>query len=235
MKGKIHSFQSLGTLDGPGVRFVTFLHGCNLRCGYCHNIDVCKGEYTEYTPKEIMEKILRFREYFGKDGGVTLSGGEPLLQADFAAELYSLCKENNIHTALDTSGSIWNDNVKELLKLCDLVLLDIKMTNDTDYKKYIGCNIDTPLAFLDYLEENHIPCYIRHVITGGLNDTEDNIKALKKIISGKRCVEKVELLPFKKMCTQKYEAMGHEFPFASHKEPTEDVMDFLNNILTSAE
>jgi len=234
MKGKIHSFQSLGTLDGPGVRFVTFLHGCNLHCGYCHNVDVCKGEYTEYSPEEIMEKILRYREYFGKDGGVTLSGGEPLLQTDFVSELFTLCKKNNIHTALDTSGSIWNDKVKELLNLCDLVLLDIKMTNDRDYKKYIGCGIDTPLAFLDYLEANHIPCYIRHVITGGLNDTADNIKALKKIISGKRCIEKVELLPFKKMCAQKYQAMGLDFPFASYTEPSQDVIDFLNNILTTA-
>lgn len=234
MKGKIHSFQSLGTLDGPGVRFVTFLHGCNLHCGYCHNVDVCKGEYTEYSPEEIMEKILRYREYFGNDGGVTISGGEPLLQTDFVAELFTLCKKNNIHTALDTSGSIWNDKVKELLNLCDLVLLDIKMTNDRDYKKYIGCSIDTPLAFLDYLESNHIPCYIRHVITGGLNDTADNIKALKKIISGKRCIEKVELLPFKKMCAQKYQAMGLDFPFASYTEPSQDVIDFLNNILTTA-
>lgn len=234
MTGKIHSFQSLGTLDGPGVRFVVFLHGCNLHCGYCHNIDVCRGDFQEFTPEEVFEKILRCKAYFGPDGGVTVSGGEPLLQADFVAALLKLCKENGIHTALDTSGSVWNEDVQEVLSFCDLVLLDIKMTDDYSYRTHIGCGIDTPLSFLGALEKREIPCWIRHVVVGGLNDTEEDAVRLKNLISGKTCVQKVELLPFRKLCMQKYENMGLNFPFASYHEPNADILKQCNQILNGS-
>ena len=161
MTGKIHSFQSLGTVDGPGVRFVVFMRGCNLSCGYCQNIDVVHGEYCEYTPQEVMDRIIRYKEYFEDDGGVTISGGEPLLQASFVKELLMLCKKNGIHTAIDTAGAVLNDEVLELLEYVDLVLLDIKMTNDADYKKYIGCSLSKPLRFLDELETRNVSCWIR--------------------------------------------------------------------------
>ncbi len=231
MKGKIHSFQSLGTLDGPGVRFVVFMHGCNLRCGYCHNIDVCKGGYTEHTPEEVLDRILRYKEYFGTDGGVTVSGGEPLLQAEFVTELFKLCRKNGIHTALDTSGSIWSSGARELLCNCDLVLLDIKMTEDDLYKKHIGCGIDVPLLFLNELESRKIDCIVRHVVVGGLNDTEENIEKLKKILSEKSCVKGIELLPFRKMCKQKYEIMGIEFPFDCYDEPSSEKIEELKRLL----
>lgn len=231
MTGKIHSFQSLGTLDGPGVRFIAFMHGCPLHCGYCHNIDVCRGEFQEFTPEDVVEKVLRYREYFGKDGGITVSGGEPLLQAEFVGKLFSLCKDHGIHTALDTSGCILNADVMQILENCDLVLLDLKMTNDNDYRVHIGCGIDAPLAFLDELEKRKIPCWIRHVVVGGLNDTEENICALRDRLKEKTCIKKIELLPFKKLCEQKYQRMGIPFPFARFHEPTQEKMKQLNELL----
>jgi len=231
MKGKIHSFQSLGTLDGPGVRFIIFLHGCPLSCGYCHNIDVCRGEYFELSAEDTLKKILNYKEYFGETGGVTISGGEPLLQAEYVAEVFSMCHNLGIHTVLDTSGCLWNNEIEKLLNVTDLVLLDIKMTDDEAYKKYIGCSINAPLFFLEQLEEKGIPCWIRHVTVGGLNDTEENILKLKQLVSAKNCIKKIELLPFKKICQQKYESMSLNFPFADYKEPDRSTMLKLNKII----
>ncbi len=231
MKGKIHSFQSLGTVDGPGVRFIVFMHGCNLSCGYCHNIDVCRGEYEEYSAEEVFSKIKRYKSYFGKDGGVTVSGGEPLLQADFVKELFTLCKNDGIHTTLDTSGSVWNKEVSSLLDVCDLVLLDIKMTNDADYKKHIGCSIDAPLFFLDELEKRQISVWVRHVVVTGLNDTKENICTLRTLLDGKSVLKKVELLPFRKICEEKYKNMGIPFPFANYPETTKETIEHLKTFL----
>ena len=152
MTGRVHSFQSLGAVDGPGIRFVAFLQGCNLRCACCHNPDThCITDGNEYSASEIIEKAKRYKEYFGSEGGITLSGGEPILQADFAKEIFELAHEVGINTCLDTSGSILNDKVKALLSVTDRVLLDIKVTTDEDYKKYAGCSIEAPLRFLEYL------------------------------------------------------------------------------------
>ncbi len=231
MDGKIHSFQSLGTLDGPGVRFVVFMHGCNLHCGYCHNIDVCKGEYTKYSPEEVFNKVIRYKEYFDDNGGITVSGGEPLLQAEFVNELFSLCKNNGINTALDTSGSLWDDNIDNLIDKTDLIMLDIKMTNDDEYLKHIGCSIKLPLDFLDKIQRKGKKCWIRYVVIEGLNDSSDNIKFLKSIINEYNCIEKIELLPFKKICTTKYEQMGIEFPFKNYPETSKKTIDRLYELL----
>lgn len=233
MIGKIHSFQSLGTLDGPGVRFVIFMHGCNLKCGYCHNIDVCRGEYNEYTPYDVMHKILRYKDYFGEKGGVTVSGGEPLLQAEFLEELFELCKKHNIHTALDTSGSIWSESVKKVLALTDLVLLDIKMTDDDDYRKFIGCGMDLPISFLNFLDKMKIDCWIRHVVVGGLNDTEGDARKLKQLIGVKDCVKRIDILPFKKVCSQKYADMNIPFPFSKFDEPDRDTIKLFEYVMST--
>ena len=211
--GRISSFQSMGTLDGPGVRFVVFLQGCPLRCAYCHNPethDLSGG--VEYSADEIVEKVLKYREYFGKDGGITLSGGEPLLQSEFATEIFKKCKENGINTCLDTSGCILNDSVKELLKYTDYCMLDIKYADDERYQKYVGCGIKTPLEFLKYLSEQGIPTRIRQVIVPTINDNDADMQALFEIIKSYK-IDKVELLPFKKICQTKYDDMGKEFPF----------------------
>ena len=232
MIGHIHSIQSLGTLDGPGVRFVAFLQGCPLRCGCCHNPDTWEKEGGElYTPDALVQKAMRYREYFGADGGMTLSGGEPLLQADFAHEVFALCREQGIHTCLDTSGCILTDAVRTLLDVTDRVLLDIKYTTDADYRKYVGCSLDAPLKFLAELNARGISTTLRQVIIPTLNDTEENIRALRDIARAHACVDGVELLPFRKICQVKYDQMGVLFPFGYLDEPSGKRMGELERIL----
>ena len=232
MTGHIHSFQSLGTVDGPGVRFVVFLQGCPLRCGCCHNPDTWELQTGKvFSSEQVLEKILRCRDYFGKEGGVTLSGGEPLLQAAFARELFSLCKAEGIHTCLDTSGCIWNREVASLLEVTDLVLLDIKYTNEEDYRRYVGCSMEQPLRFLAELDKRGILTTLRQVIIPTLNDTEENILRLKQLALAHPCVNKIELLPFRKICESKYNSMGIPFPFAQYETPTKEKMNALQDLL----
>ncbi len=232
IKGNIHSIQSLGTVDGPGIRFVVFLQGCNLRCGCCHNPDTWEmSGGTEYTAEEIVQKVIRYKEYFGEAGGITLSGGEPLLQADFAYEVFSLCHKEGINTCLDTSGSVLNDSVKKLLTVTDRVLLDIKYTSDEQYREHVGCSMEKPLEFLDYLQSQKIPTTLRQVIIPTLTDNEDNVKKLKDIADKHAMVDKIELLPFRKICQTKYDNMGLEFRFGNLPEPTHDKMQQLNKLI----
>ena len=233
MKGRVHSIQSMGTLDGPGVRFVFFLHGCNLRCGCCHNPDTWYiDESREYTARELVDRAIRCREYFGKEGGITLSGGEPLLQAQFAREIFTLAHEAGINTCLDTSGSILNDAVKELISVTDRVLLDIKYPTDEQYLQYVGCSLDAPLGFLDYLEERCVKTTLRQVTIPTLNDSKESIEMLKNVARGHTCVDKIELLPFRKICQVKYDRLGLEFPFANIPTPTKEKMAELEELLT---
>jgi len=230
--GKIHSIQSLGTVDGPGVRFVVFLKGCNLRCGCCHNPDTWDASDAKImSAEEIVSKAVRYKEYFGKDGGITVSGGEPLLQAEFVREVFALCRENGIKTCLDTSGSIMNENVKALLDVTDRVLLDIKYTEEGLYREHVGCGLTEVLEFLSYLNEKGIPTTVRQVIIPTLNDTAENIERLKAIVKAHPCVDKTELLPFKKMCRMKYEKLGIEFPHGHLPEPTRERLCELEEIL----
>jgi len=238
--GHINSIQSLGTVDGPGVRFVVFMQGCNLRCGCCHNPETWEmlgGK--SYRPSEILKKAERCKAYFGEKGGITLSGGEPLLQAGFATELFLLCKGNGINTCLDTSGSILDDSVKELLKYTDRILLDIKYTNEEMYLKYAGCSMSKPLEFLEYANEKNIPVTLRQVIIPTLNDNYENIERLAEIIKKHRCVDGVELLPFKKICKVKYEKMGLDFKFDVFDMPDKNciksLQEKLNDLLGEKE
>ena len=214
MTGRIHSVQSFGAVDGPGVRFVVFFQGCPLRCGYCHNPDTWDpaGGVPAETG-ELLRQILRCRGYFGDKGGVTLSGGEVLMQPEFAAELLGLCRAEGIHTAIDTSGCRLDAAAEKVLDQTDLVLLDLKMTTDEEYRRHTGCSLAKPLAFLERLEERGIPAWVRQVIVPGVNDTAENIRRLNGLLAGKRCVERVELLPFHKVCAVKYREMGIPFPF----------------------
>lgn len=230
--GRIHSIQSMGTLDGPGVRFVLFMQGCNLRCKCCHNPDTWSlDEGREYTADEIIKKVIRFRQYFGKDGGITVSGGEPLLQAEFVYELFKLCHKENINTCLDTSGSILNGKTKKLLTVTDRVILDIKYTDESLYCDNVGTSLKNVLGFLDYINSSCIPTTLRQVIIPGINDNENNINRLKKIAVSNNCVDKIELLPFRKICQTKYDNMGIEFPFAHISEPDDETMNKLNLII----
>ncbi len=232
MDGFVNSIQSLGALDGPGVRYTVFLQGCNLRCGCCHNPETWEcGKGTRYSAKELADKAMRYKEYFGNNGGVTLSGGEPLLQAEFAAELLCICREYGINTCIDTSGSIINPSVLKLLGYTDRVLLDIKYTEDALYREYAGCSIEAPLAFLDKLEKLAIPTVLRQVVIPTINDTEDNIRRLNDIARRYSCVDKIELLPFKKLCQVKYDKEKLLFRFAHIPCPTKEIMDRLQALL----
>ena len=234
MKGFIHSFQSLGAADGPGIRFVVFMQGCNLRCGFCHNPDTWSFEDgKEFSAEEVADKVERYKSYFGKDGGITVSGGEALLQASFVRELFILCKEKGINTCLDTSGSVINDGVLSLLDVCDRVLLDIKFTSEDEYQKYVGCSLSKPLQFLEILQEKNIPTWLRQVTIPTLTDSEDNIKRLRDIAKSHSCVEKVELLPFRKICKSKYDNMGLEFAFDKYDVPSREDMQRLNEKLNN--
>ncbi|MBE6627828.1 MAG: pyruvate formate lyase-activating protein [Ruminococcaceae bacterium] len=235
LTGRIHSIQSLAASDGPGVRFAVFLQGCPLRCGCCHNPDTWNPDGGKViSAGEIVEKATRYRTYFGSAGGVTVSGGEPLLQAEFVKTVFSLCKEQGINTCLDTSGCIWNEDVEKLLGVTDRVLLDVKYTDEEKYRKYVGCKMEKPLEFLRRLNEKRIPTTLRQVIIPSLNDDEENIRALKEIANSHPCVDKIELLPFRKMCQIKYDNLGMEFPFGNLPEPTPENLKRLESILAES-
>lgn len=232
---RYNSVQTLGTVDGPGVRFILFLQGCPLHCGYCHNPETRpndKGLTADVN--EIMEQVQRCRSYFGKKGGITVSGGEPLLQAAFVTELFKECRKQGIHTCLDTSGCILNDDVMQLLEVTDLCLLDIKMTDDESYKKHIGCKMSAPLAFLNELEQKNVAVWLRQVIVCGINDNEENIRILNDIANAHANVERVELLPFRKLCRTKYEELGEEFVFDCYDATPKEVTDRLSLMIDKA-
>ena len=229
---KLHSIQTLGTLDGPGVRFVLFLQGCNLRCGCCHNPDTWECmEGKEYGTAELADRAERYREYFGEEGGVTLSGGEPLLQAEAAESFFAECKKRGMNTCLDSSGSIYNEAVEALLGVTDRVLLDIKYPSDGLYREYVGCSIERPLEFLSHLNEKGIKTTLRQVVIPGLNDSEASVRFLLRLKDENPCVDKIELLPFRKICQVKYDKMGIAFRFADIPEPTAERMRELTELL----
>lgn len=217
--GRVHSFQSMGTLDGPGVRSVVFLQGCLLRCCYCHNPDTWERAGGVRTGAgALFQRVRRYKGYFGARGGVTVSGGEPLLQAAFVRRLFSLCRGDGIHTALDTSGCILDEEARALLDVCDLVLLDLKFTTEEAYRAHTGGSLAKTLGFLDELEKQKIPVWIRQVIVPGFNDDEESIGRLNSLIAPYSCVERVELLPFRRLCLEKYQEMGIPFPMGETPE-----------------
>ena len=231
-EGFVNSIQTLGAVDGPGVRFAVFLQGCPLRCVCCHNPETqSMNGGTKYSALEIAEKVKKYKNYFGNDGGITVSGGEPLCQPEFVGEIFKICHENGINTCLDTSGAVFNEKVKELLNHTDLVLLDIKYTDNESYLKNAGCDMNRVISFLEYLEGKGIDTWIRQVIIPGLNDTEENIERLATITKRYKCIKKTELLPFKKLCEMKYESMGRVFPLKDTPEPTPVKMAELEKIL----
>ncbi|MDP4153649.1 MAG: pyruvate formate-lyase-activating protein [Bacillota bacterium] len=236
MQGRINSYHTMGGADGPGIRFLVFMQGCPLRCVYCHNPETWKvSGGTEISSDDLFNNIKRYKPYFQNGGGVTVTGGEPLIQAKFIKELFKKCKENGINTALDTSGIIFNNDVSELLNVTDLVLLDIKFTDEKAFGKYTGGDLHNVLIFLNILEERKISVWIRQVIVPGLNDTGEDIKALFEILRHKDCVKRVQLLPFHKMCEDKYKSMNIIFPLhdvpPAEKGKVKLLQDQINNLL----
>lgn len=211
--GRIHSIESMGLVDGPGIRVVVFFQGCSLRCKYCHNPDTWEyGGGEEYTASELVDKIKRYKPYFEtSNGGVTFSGGEPLRQPEFLIEALKLCKQEGIHTCIDTSG-FGVGMYDEILKYTDLVLFDIKELTKENYKKVTLMNIDESLKFLEAVQRNGTKMWIRHVVVPGLTDGEEHIRELKEFISTLKNVEKVELLPYHVLGVNKYKKMGIKYP-----------------------
>lgn len=210
--GRIHSFESFSTVDGPGVRYVIFLQGCPLRCKYCHNRDTRDVHLGEvYDAESIVEKILNYREYMGEDGGVTVSGGEPLLQIDFVIDLFKRLKAEGIHTAIDTSGFVDVDKLKDLLDYTDLVILDLKeMDNDT-HKDLIGVDNAKILKFAEHISNSGVPMWIRHVLVPTITDKEEHLIKLKEYVSTLKNVEKVEVLGYHTLGSEKWEMIGDKF------------------------
>ena len=232
MTGRIHSFQSLGTVDGPGVRCVVFMQGCPLRCICCHNPDTWDFSGGEETDCDaLVAKILRFKNYFGETGGVTVSGGEPLCQAAFLEELFTKLHAAGIHTALDTSGCVWNADVERLLAVTDLVLLDHKYATEDSYARYTGGSLQKTEAFLDELQKRNIDTWLRRVIIPGKSDSEESVKQLAAVARTHACVKKTELLPFRTLCREKYEQLGILFPLADTSSPSSETMERLQALL----
>lgn len=232
MNGYVHSFQSMGALDGPGLRYVVFMQGCPLRCVYCHNPDTWDtSSGIEYTAREIVKRAARFKPYFGEGGGVTVSGGEPLFQDRFVAELFGLLHEIGINTALDTSGAVSGEYIKDVLKNTDLVICDIKFPTEGLYKKYCGASLNKTTQFLKLTEDMGVPLWVRHVVVPNLTDTEECIKQIAGIAKNFSNLKKTELLAFKKLCVPKYEKLNIPFPLENTPECGDETLEKLYKIL----
>jgi pyruvate formate lyase activating enzyme len=212
--GRIHSFESMGLVDGPGVRSVVFLQGCRLRCQYCHNPDTWSmtgRNVQEMSAEELVKKLSRFKSYYGKKGGVTFSGGEPLLQKDFLLEVLPLCRKAGIHTCLDTAGC-GIGGYEEILAYTDLVILDIKHYTGEGYAQVTGREIDETNRFLAAVQKMNVPMWIRHVVVPGLTDGDSHLNGLKNYVHTLKNVERVELLPYHVLGVPKYEKLGISYP-----------------------
>lgn len=212
VKGRIHSVETMGLVDGPGIRFVVFTQGCKLRCAYCHNPDTWEcGAGEEILAEELINKIRKYKNYFkSSGGGVTFSGGEPLLQPEFLLECLKLCKENDIHTTLDTAGIGFGD-YEEILKYVDLVMFDIKHIEREGYKKLVGGDIDKSLEFLKICQDMNKKIWIRQVVVPGITDSKEYLVELKKVIDNIKNVEKIELLPYHVLGVNKYEGLSIKY------------------------
>lgn len=234
MNGRIHSTETFGTVDGPGIRFVVFMQGCSLKCKYCHNRDTWNVKAgTSTTVSELVKQILKYKSYIeNSNGGVTVSGGEPLLQTEFVTELFKELKSKNIHTALDTSGSIpLSDEIKELLKYTDLVLLDIKHIDPEKCVNLTGFTNKNTLEFAKYLSNINLPVWIRQVLIPGYTDDKFDLIKLKNFLSNLNNVEKIELLPYHELGKFKWKELGETYELEGVPVPTQMDIDRAKFIL----
>lgn len=231
---RIHSFETLGAVDGPGIRFILFMQGCNLKCKYCHNRDTwdIKNGH-EYTVDEIYNKIIRYKNYFiSSNGGVTASGGEPLLQANFLIELFKKLKASGISTAIDTSGMVTiTDKIKELIDLTDLFLVDIKSINDDICKNLVGHSNIKELEFIKYLNSINKPIWIRQVIVPGITDKEEDLYKLRDFINSLNNVSKVELLPYHDLGKYKWLELNENYQLEEIRTANNSDIERVKKIL----
>ena len=238
--GNIHSVETCGTVDGPGIRYIVFTQGCLLRCQYCHNADTWKiGDGKQVTPEEIVEDVVKYKAFMdASGGGITVSGGEPLLQMPFVTELFKLCKENGIHTTIDTSGGCFAnkpeflEELDELLKYTDLILLDIKHIDSKRHVKLTGKPNEHILEFARYLSDKKVPVWIRHVLVPTINDQDEYLEQLGDFIGTLENVEKVEILPYHQLGVYKWEALGYKYPLSEISSPSDESVEHAYKMLT---
>lgn len=226
MKGKIHSIESLGTVDGPGIRSVIFFQGCSLRCRYCHNPDTWNKTWgTEVDSKEVVQKVIRFKPYFGKQGGITLSGGEPLLQPEFATEILRECKEKGLHTAIDTSGWVDLSSLEKVLPYTDLLLLDVKALNTAEYEWLTGKTNEKFRRALELIKSKKQELWLRYVVLPGINDSTRHLDQLNELVHFLGpCVKNVEFLPYHRLGVTKWEKLGLTYSLDKLQSPSQDQM-----------
>ncbi|MED3963728.1 pyruvate formate-lyase-activating protein [Niallia taxi] len=241
MKGRIHSIETFGTVDGPGIRYVVFTQGCLLRCQFCHNADTW-GLHggKEMEVQEIIEDLTAYLPFINTSGGgITVSGGEPLLQLPFLLELFKACKQIGIHTTIDTSGGCYStashfqEQLLELLSYTDLILLDLKHINRKKHINLTGMGNDHILAFATFLSEKQVPVWIRHVLVPTINDNVDDLRNLGEFISTLSNVEKVEILPYHKLGVYKWEALGLDYPLVGIDPPSEESVNYAYSMLVN--
>lgn len=241
MDGLIHSLESFGTVDGPGVRFVVFCQGCPMRCQYCHNPDTWAiGKGTRMSPEAIMAEFLKNRVFY-QNGGITITGGEPLLQIDFVLDLFRLAKKEQVHTCIDTSGityhpevSEYNRKLDELMTLTDLIMLDIKHIDQEAHYKLTGQDNTGILAFAKYLDAKHVPIMIRHVLVPGITSDPMHLKELGRFMAGLSNVKSLDVLPYHVLGVRKYKELGIEYPLSGIEPATKEEALHARNIILSA-
>ena len=237
-KGRIHSVESFGSADGPGVRYIVFLKGCNMRCQYCHNPDTWAKDGGELmTPEEVLKKALRYKTYWKEKGGITVSGGEALLQIDFVIELFRLAKEKGVNTCLDTSGNPFSleepfkSKFDELMKYTDLFMLDIKHIDDAAHRKLTGQTNQNILEMAAYLSDHGKAMWIRHVLVPGITTEEDELYRLRSFLDTLKTVERVEVLPYHTLGVFKWKELGIPYQLEGVDPPTKEQIDRAKEIL----
>lgn len=232
---RYHSYESCGTVDGPGIRFILFLQGCLMRCKYCHNRDTWDLDGgKEISVEELMKEVITYKHFMrATGGGVTASGGEAVLQAEFVKEWFKACKAEGIHTCLDTNGFVrhYDQTIDELIDNTDIVLLDLKQLNDKIHQNLIGVPNKRTLEFAQYLAKRNHPTWIRYVVVPGYTDDDDSIHRLGQFIQGMTNIEKVELLPYHRLGAHKWETLGYKYELEEVQPPTKESLDHIKNIL----
>ena len=240
-KGAVHSIETFGSVDGPGIRYVIFLQGCRMRCQFCHNADTWQIREGDASPAEVLKKALRYRSYWRDRGGITVSGGEPLLQIDFLIELFELAKKEGVHTVIDTCGQPFTregaffSKLQRLLARTDLVLLDIKHIDDEQHRLLTGWGNENILDFARYLSEIGKPVWIRHVLVPSRNDSDEYLSRLDAFVKPLRNVERFEVLPYHTLGVYKWKEVGLDYPLEGIDPPGQALIDHANAMLHTAE
>ncbi len=237
MLGAIHSIETFGSVDGPGVRYVIFMQGCYMRCQFCHNADTWKLKEGQTEASEVLKKALRYKSYWKANGGITVSGGEPLLQIDFLIELFTLAKKEGVHTTLDTCGQPFTkeepfySKLQELMKVCDLVLLDLKQIDDEKHKILTKHSNQNILEFARYLSDIKKPVWIRHVTVPSINDSDEELERLDQFIQSLDNIQRVDVLPYHTLGKYKWEQLGLEYPLEGIDPPSKEHVNYVKEKL----